>query len=262
MNAASPTLRPSPSTSLEAPTGITGEWSALMPELQQQVALSLPLTDLLSLSEVSRGCLHAARLAVRYVTVSGERLSEVLRLYPHLAEIKLINASDAQIAALAGNRIIKRVDLSGCMHLTDQGVARLSGLASLSELDLRRCFDLGDGAVAALASYPALESLDLGLTKLTDTGLAALARCPTLKHLKLVGCNFITPDGVDAFLARQPQIRNLTLGWCARIDRGALQDLQQRHPSVKVASGLATPLPRSDSADRSLEHALAQFGLV
>ena len=52
---------------------------------------------------------------------------------------------------------------------------------------------------------PALESLDLYKTRITDDGLLALAALAPLRKLK-VGMTYITDEGVAGFRTRRPDV--------------------------------------------------------
>jgi hypothetical protein len=96
---------------------------------------------------------------------------------------------------------LRRLDLSGTWHLSDDAVRELvnsPGLAGLSHLDLSGPNRLTDAAARALAGLPHLAKLtDLGLngTGLTDAGMAALVRSPNLPRLSLVGVFGARVDG-------------------------------------------------------------------
>lgn len=45
-------------------------------------------------------------------------------------------------------RALRRLDLSGCLELTDAGLAHVSALTGLTELVLHNCMKLGERAIA------------------------------------------------------------------------------------------------------------------
>jgi hypothetical protein len=137
------------------------------------------------------------------------RPADLARLCEHLARrpltaLRLTNTdlSPGGVAGLVGAAPgLRRLDLSGTWHLSDDAVGELvncAGLAGLSHLDLSGPNRLTDAAARALAGSPHLAKLtDLGLnsTGLTDAGLAALVGSPNLPRLSLVGIFGARVDG-------------------------------------------------------------------
>lgn len=90
----------------------------------------------------------------------------------------------------------RRAPFTGAPPLADR-LAKLASNPWLVSLDLYRV-DVTDADVISIASMSQLEWLNLsGNPKITDTGIAHLARCTRLRYLDLDGTR-VTPAGIAA----------------------------------------------------------------
>ena len=97
-----------------------------------------------------------------------------------------VTASDRGLAALGQLKNLKQMRLTIKGTVTSQTWARLIGLKQLALLALNGS-SLDDAGLATLANLSALEEFDLTSSKITGTGLKALASLKQLKTLALPG---------------------------------------------------------------------------
>lgn len=83
-----------------------------------------------------------------------------LLLLQHL-ELSECNVRDADIASIVVLQLLRHLDLTKCMLITDVGVAFLSHLQQLEHLSLAYCQEITDAGLPPLASLPHLRAVDL-----------------------------------------------------------------------------------------------------
>ena len=80
---------------------------------------------------------------------------------------------------------------------------------TMTSLDIRRCIYLTDQGLAALKKYPSLHYLDMtGCPQFTDSGLAHLAEVRSLRTISMSGCAGITDQGLAA-LTSLPELTDV-----------------------------------------------------
>jgi len=160
---------------------------------------------------------------------STEDVAAALTLAGELAPITEIlfgqNATDADLAAVAGWKDLRVLTATFNKNITDAGVAKLEGLTKLSRLDLTYDQKVTAEGVAHLAGLTQLRYLDLRNAKLTDKGAAHLAKLTNLEELYLRACQ-LTDD------ALQP------LAGLSRLVRLDLNENQITGPGLQHLAGL------------------------
>lgn len=87
-------------------------------------------------------------------------------------------------------------------------LGRLEGVLGLKHLDLSGCGRLTDAGLAAVARLSQVESLDLRWCEgVTDAGVGLLAVLPSLRELYFVGCRGVSNDAVLRLRAAWPDRR-------------------------------------------------------
>jgi hypothetical protein len=137
-------------------------------------------------------------LGVNLARVDGVGLAR-LPNFPALRELTPIGLGDA-----AFEHVGKCVDLETltCMYTDDIGDAATEHLANL--LHLRKYYAgdtrIGDRSLELLGSLPALENVELwSCIRVTDAGLAALARAPRLQRVSVETSPLVTRDAAKRF---------------------------------------------------------------
>lgn len=116
--------------------------------------------------------------------------------------------------------------------ISDASLSRLiANLPDLEELKFRHCL-VGDGVAEVLPNLKGLSGLYMEDTRLTDIGLAHIAKIPTLRRLE-VGASRITDHGLPA-LGASKQLISLTVN-DTRVTYEGLFKLQQVLPTCQMS---------------------------
>ncbi len=125
----------------------------------------------------------------------------------------------AGMAALSRCRRLQSLTLAWT-GIDDKGLAQLAGQPLLKSLDLTACRALDGSGLAQFASLPALTDLDLSGTQVTDKGLESLAGgFPAMRHVRMTQCSRLT-DAVFQSLAKLPRLTTLTMSGTRVTGRG------------------------------------------
>ena len=92
--------------------------------------------------------------------------------------------NDAGMQALAGLKLLKRLDLTDCSSIGDGTLQVISELKTIEALILRRA-GFTDAGLVAVKNLPKLRALDLRNSNVTDAGLEHLTGIMTLVDLQL-----------------------------------------------------------------------------
>ncbi|DBA85851.1 hypothetical protein WJX77_011838 [Trebouxia sp. C0004] len=160
----------------------------------------------------------------------GDMSIAALSLLPKLGAV-LASGSPITILGLimlAAAKTITRLNLSRCVHLTNQVAVSLAGLPQLVDLDLSDCNNLGDtGLHSILRGLPLLQNLNLQhCAHITDSGIAALKENSHLTKLNVAVCREITDEGVAA-VAALCKLQCLDLTFCDRITDAGIAHLSR-----------------------------------
>lgn len=117
---------------------------------------------------------------------------------------------------------VEKLDLSGCLLLTDQGFQYASqGLVSLKELTIGGCSrvaTINDAALLGIAKCTRLQALDLsGCSNITNAGFAHLTSLSHLRELNLWNCLRLNPSALN-ILTALPSLSELCLRGCQPMD--------------------------------------------
>lgn len=128
-----------------------------------------------------------------------------------LAELRLTPETwSAGLPLLVNETPIRRLDLTGCVALTDALMPTVAATTRLAELVLAGCEDVTDAGVAALAAAAELRTLSLeGCDLVTGTAFAAWPADGPLTELDLTGAHRFADAGLDA-LANLSRLRSVT----------------------------------------------------
>jgi hypothetical protein len=151
--------------------------------------------------------------------VHFDRMLAILPFCPCVKEVNMPPMSDyrRRLARLAKSPWIISLDLSNS-DIKDDDLAALASMTQLEYLFLSGNPKLTDAGIAHLAKCTKLRHLDLRETSVTGTGFAALAACQELRYLGLTGC----PVTDEHFLRLPsfPKLETLHLGGTQVTDAG------------------------------------------
>lgn len=126
--------------------------------------------------------------------------------------------------------------LTADMCVADDDLRHLARLVGLRTLELSRqaATKITDTGLAALANLHGLEKLALCKARgITGTGLADLSRMKELRHLDLSGCG-LTDEGLLAVQEPLSSLRLLELTDCSGLTDTGLTSLLRTHHSLRV----------------------------
>ena len=146
---------------------------------------------------------------------------------------------------------ITRLELT-CNELTDVDLAALGAMPKL--WIFRVSGPITDAALPSVLRYPLLRYVGLSRTKITDVGLASVAKTSALENLRLAGSASITDAGLAAF-AGHDRLQTLDLTNCVGITDACVSKLKSlpkltelyvegTRVSREGAAKLAEELPR------------------
>ena len=139
--------------------------------------------------------------------------------------LTLSNATDADLAALKGNQVLRELNLARS-QVTDAGLANLAEMKDLQTLDLIGT-QVTDAGLANLEEMKGLKTLWLGVTQVTDAGLEHLRKLKGLVNLDLARTQV-----TDAGLANLKELKdlvilNLSFTQVTNVGLGQLKDLKR-----------------------------------
>jgi hypothetical protein len=161
--------------------------------------LSLAGCGTLTAAEMDAVCMHTA---LTDLDVSGCRsinfqtLSCLAQLQRLIA--KGCNVADEDLQHLRSVRHLTDLDISGSAVTTLQGIRHMHLLRSL---DLSNCVGLTDDGLRPLSQLPLLMTLSLkGCSNITEAGIVGLPS--TMTSINLVGCPLIDASSITFFVTR------------------------------------------------------------
>lgn len=192
----------------------------------KDTALQLPL-----LSPV----LSLRSLSIRNCTGFGaSSLAMVGRQFPHLQHLDLVGLyglTDAALLPLLKScKGLVKVNLSGCLNLTDKSVLALAKHhgGTLQLLNLDGCRKITDESLMTVADNSlVLNELDVSNCAVSDVGLAALARAKliNLLILSLSGCSGISSKSLPFLERLGKTLVGLNLKHCNSISSSSIEML-------------------------------------
>ncbi|KAL3497384.1 hypothetical protein ACH5RR_040116 [Cinchona calisaya] len=165
-------------------------------------------------------------------------LSMLAKLCPNLTHVELSalgGITDEGLLPLVerSEAGLVKVNLSGCVNLTDKvasAIAKLHG-STLEELNLDGCKCITDASLLAVAEHCSLLSeLDVSKSRITDSGIAALADAVqlSLRILSLSGCSLVSKRSLLCLEKLGETLVGLNIQHCHAIRSGALDLLAER----------------------------------
>lgn len=122
---------------------------------------------------------------------------------PALEELNIsnLNLDDAALADLSFNswksaKLLRKLDASENLGITDEGLRHLQDLASLEEIRLRGCTRITNEGIRRLSALTKLIAIDVTGCNMDDGGLALIKELSGLKSLRLPGTH-LTDVGVE-----------------------------------------------------------------
>ncbi|KAK7260890.1 hypothetical protein RIF29_27189 [Crotalaria pallida] len=189
----------------------------------------------LSLSSISP-CESLRSLSICNCPGFGNATLSVLgKLCPQLQHIELSGlegvTDDGFLPLLESSEFgLVKVNLSGCINLSDKVVSSLANLHgwTLENLNLDGCKNISDASLIAIAeNCPLLCDLDVSKCAITDAGIAALAHAEqlNLQILSLSGCTLVSDRSLPALRKLGHTLLGLNIQRCNAISSSTVEML-------------------------------------
>ncbi|KAB2629315.1 EIN3-binding F-box protein 1-like [Pyrus ussuriensis x Pyrus communis] len=126
-----------------------------------------------------------------------------------------------------------KVNLSGCVNLTDKVVSSMAGLHgwTLEVLNLEGCRMVSDAGLAAIAgNCTLLSDLDVSRCAITDFGIASLGHADqlNLQILSVSGCPLVSDKSLPALVKMGQTLHGLNLQHCNAISSSTVDRLVEQ----------------------------------
>ncbi|KAL0555710.1 hypothetical protein IC582_009666 [Cucumis melo] len=148
------------------------------------------------------------------ITDSG--LLAIIHGCPDLEMINIAycrDITDTSFSTLRKCSRLKTIEARGCPLITSSGLAEaVAGCKLLRRLDLKKCCNVDDAGMIPLAHFSQnLRQINLSYSSVTDLGLLSLASLSCLQHLTVLHTNRLTPSGVAAALLANSSLTKVKL---------------------------------------------------
>jgi Leucine Rich repeat len=182
---------------------------------------------------VSSGCNDGPPIA--------DSKSDIDRLPESSPSVRARGLADLDVLALGRLHQLNYLDFGSGVAAHDARITD-QGLKSLSELDLSQLdtLDLGyntritNAGVAHVAKMNTISTLLLtACSKITDEGLAPILGMKSLVYLDLRGCQGITDAGLQT-LSNKTNLRHLELGGCRNVTERGISQLQESLADLRI----------------------------
>ncbi|XP_043278542.1 F-box/LRR-repeat protein 14-like [Venturia canescens] len=171
-----------------------------------------------------RSCWHISDQGIAHVAGLNRETAEGNLALEHLGLQDCQRLSDEALRHVSvGLPVLKSINLSFCVSITDSGLRHLAKMPTLAELNLRSCDNISDVGMAYLAEGNSrISSLDVSFCdKIGDQALVHVSQgLFNLKSLSLSACQ-ISDEGICKIAKTLHDLETLNIGQCSRItDKG------------------------------------------
>jgi len=182
------------------------------------------------------------------VTAALDAADAVSGKITHLDLSRCIHVTNESLSSISSRcKLLKHIEVDGTLafrqaNITDEGMASiLSSCHHLETVSLRRTTKITDATLVQLTQapcQPCLTSLDfLGNVRITDDGISALSACGALRHLNLSACRTITSSGIMGLLEPGTiALESLRLDGCHRVGDAAMPSIATLIGTLSVLS--------------------------
>ncbi|KAJ0976292.1 hypothetical protein J5N97_018257 [Dioscorea zingiberensis] len=128
-------------------------------------------------------------------------LAAMVRGCPRLEAVDLshcVGVGDLEVAALAELAGLKELRLDKCLGVSDVGLAKVAvGCPGMERLGIKWCLEISDLGIKLLVKKCRdLKALDISYLMVTNKSLHSISTLGRLEVLKMVGCYYISDDGL------------------------------------------------------------------
>jgi Leucine Rich repeat len=134
---------------------------------------------------------------------------------------------------------LQKINISGCMRITEIGIKELAKCYGLQSINLSGCVRINDACVTALGeNCPLLKSINLnGCVLINDADVTALGEhFPDLEEVSLSGCDHVTSAGIVAVANGCMKLTSIDVSCCTLIGDLGISALGEKCPDLKEVS--------------------------
>ena len=185
----------------------------ILPNFTNLKELVIMRTDMMDVSPIGQ-LKNLKKLTLREMTCDLDFLAEM----PQLEELFFAESivRDVDMKFFEGLVNVKTLDLWNT-QLGDEALKLFGTLPKLTTLNIKNCAKITDAGIAELAKSQTLESLNLsengkatgddGNPLLTDKALESLKGCKSLKELNIYLCPSLTESAIKGFTQSRPDVK-------------------------------------------------------
>ncbi|KAH7655057.1 F-box and leucine-rich repeat protein 2/20 [Dioscorea alata] len=167
-------------------------------------------------------------------------LAAMVRGCPRIESVDLshcVGVGDREVAVLAMLAGLKELRLDKCLGVSDVGLAKVAvGCPGLEKLRIKWCLEISDLGIKLLANKcQNLKFLDISYLLVTNKSLHSISTLGRLEVLKMVGCYYITDDGLN-YLKNEKNCNTLLsvdVSRCHNVSAFGLVSIIEGHKSLR-----------------------------
>ncbi|CAA6654331.1 unnamed protein product [Spirodela intermedia] len=210
---------------------------------------SLERLDLSACPRIDDSAIRAAFYGIRLHALRSVNLSRrsALRCFglgfmvnacPALETVDLSYCSgvgDREMAALARAPLLRELNVTKCLGVTDVGLARVAvGCSKLERLDLKWCLEISDIGIDLLVKKcRALKDLDISYLKVTNASLQSISSLEKLEVLSMVACSLIDDTGLSYLENGNNCLRSINFSRCDSVSSVGFSSIIKAHSHLK-----------------------------
>eukprot|EP00958_Prasinococcus_capsulatus_P029754 scaffold7671_cov417-Prasinococcus_capsulatus_cf.AAC.2 len=157
---------------------------------------------------------------VELVTLHGQGLTNVCLDFTRISDLSL-----EMLAIYAPS--LRQLSVKACRNVTDKGLMLLGKHRGLEGINCSYAAGVTDEVVTSLCRYHSLRAAILNSASITDKGMEALASCPHLEEVSVLGAKGITSKGLQQLGNGCPALRHVCVAWCEQISDGGVVGLAE-----------------------------------
>lgn len=183
-----------------------------------------------------RSCWHISDQGLSYLAGQNQEVGGNLALeHLGLQDCQRVSDEGLRFISMGLANVLKSINLSFCVQITDSGMKHVAKISSLRELDLRSCDNISEMGISYLAEGGSrISSLDVSFCdKIGDQALEHISQgLFNLKTLSMSACP-ISDEGISKIAKTQQELETLHIGQCSRLTDKSVSTIVENMPLLK-----------------------------